>query len=189
MKTSSTPHPERTECQDVMELSGGRIWMLCFEVPDCLQKIPRLFLEQYPNEDALDDLQDDGRVWFRPEDMPMIIEMFASLLDACRACARERTEFQDVMELSSGRICMLCFEDPGSPEKSRTLFVEQFHDEASFEDMLADGRLWCLPQDLPLIIEKLSFWLDAYRACAREDASGPAPHPNWGALQPAVADE
>ncbi len=110
MKTFGTPHPARTEFQDVMELSGGRIWMLCFENPDCLENIPRLFLEQYPNQDAFGHLQDDGRVWFRPEDMPMIIEMLAS-------------------------------------------------------------------------------WLDAYRACAREDASGPAPHPNWGALQLSVADE
>jgi len=85
MKTSSTPHPVRTEFQDVMELSGGRIWMLCFEDPDCLQNIPRLFLEQYPNQDAFDDLQDDGRVWFKPEDMPRIIDMLASWLDAYRA--------------------------------------------------------------------------------------------------------
>ena len=109
MKTLGTPHPTRTEFEDWVDLSGGRIWMLSFEDPGCLEDIPRLFLEQYPNQDAIDDLQDDGRVWFRPEDMPMIIE-------------------------------------------------------------------------------KLSFWLDAYRACAREDASGPAPHPNWGALLD-VADE
>ena len=89
MKTSGTPHPTRTEFQDVVDLSGGRIWMLSFEDPDCLENIPRLFLELYQDMDALEDLQNDGLVWLLPEDMPRVIEMLAGWLDVYRRCARE----------------------------------------------------------------------------------------------------
>ncbi len=93
------------------------------------------------------------------------------------------TEFQDCMELSNGRVWMLLLEDPASVEDVPRIVLDQFPDERAFDDLREDGKVWFHPEDLPQIIEKLSNWLDTYRQCAREDASGSLPHPNWGTLK------
>ncbi len=89
MSKSNAPHPTRTEFEDFVDLADGRIWMLCFEQTDSSENIPRLFLEQYADMYALEDLQEDGRLWLLPEDMPRVIEMLAKWLDVYRRCARE----------------------------------------------------------------------------------------------------
>ena len=43
MDTWKDLHPTRTECQDVMELSNGRILMLCFENPETPEPITATF--------------------------------------------------------------------------------------------------------------------------------------------------
>ena len=89
MTKSNEPHPTRTEFEDWVELADGRIWMLGFEKTDCSENIPRLFLEQYTSDDLWADLQEDGRVWLLPEDMPRVIEMLAKWLDLYRECASD----------------------------------------------------------------------------------------------------
>ena len=96
-----------------------------------------------------------------------------------------RTEFEDWMDLSDGRVWMLCFENTETPQDVPRLFLEQFPGEAAYGDLREDGRVWFYPEDMPQIIETLTRWLESYRQCAREDASGPQPAPNWGALEPA----
>ncbi len=94
-----------------------------------------------------------------------------------------RTEYQDVIDLRNGRFYMLSFENTDSMENVPRLFLEQFPNERAFHRLQPDGRVWFHPEDIPALVESLSFWLDAYRQCARADSSGPLPHPNWGDLE------
>ena len=94
-----------------------------------------------------------------------------------------RAEFVDFIDLADGRTWMLFSEGAESSENVPRLFLDQFPNERACEDLREDGRIWFDLEDLPQIIERLTFWLLAYRECARDDASGPPPHPNWGALE------
>ena len=87
------------------------------------------------------------------------------------------------MDLADGRTWMLCFENTEKPQDVPRLFLDQFPNERAYEDLREDGRIWFYPEDMPQIIETLTRWHGAYRECARDDASGPPPHPNWGALE------
>jgi hypothetical protein len=89
MTTSETPHPTRTEFVDFVDLSDGQIWILCFEEPVCSENIPRLFLEQYPDQNAFEKLESEGRVWLRPEDLPKVTKMLATWSDLYRKCAHD----------------------------------------------------------------------------------------------------
>ncbi len=100
-----------------------------------------------------------------------------------------RTEYQDVIELSGDRPLMMSFEDPETREDVPRLFLEQFPNQRAFQSLREDGRIWFRPEDLPRIIKMLTYWLSAYRECARDDASDPPPNANWGALEPAVPTE
>jgi hypothetical protein len=77
----------RAEFVDSMDLADGRTWMLCFENTETPQDVPRLFLDQFPNEKACEDLREDGRIWFHPEDMPQVLERLTFWLRAYRECA------------------------------------------------------------------------------------------------------
>jgi len=94
----------------------------------------------------------------------------------------EQTEFEDLIELADGRTWMLCSQFPENCGDIPLFALEQFPDEAAFENLQADGRLWFRADDLPAIVDMLTGWLRVYRASALEDTSGSPPHPNWGAL-------
>ncbi len=96
----------------------------------------------------------------------------------------ERTEFEDFIELADGRTWMICSQFPEKVGDIPLFALEQFPDDAAFEKLQADGRVWFRVDDLPAIVDKLTGWLRACRECAHEDTSGPPPHPNWGALEP-----
>ncbi len=42
--------------EDWVDLSNGRTWTICFETPDGVDEIPRLFVKQYADQDALEAL-------------------------------------------------------------------------------------------------------------------------------------
>ena len=80
-----------------------------------------------------------------------------------RARYPTRTDFQDWIDLPDGRVVALyheCTEDPADVPR---LFLEHYPDQAAFESLENDGCFGFSLNDLPSIVEKLSFWLDAYR--------------------------
>ena len=103
-------------------------------------------------------------------------------ITASKTPNRGRIKFEDYVDLSDGRMCMLFFENPDCLENIPRVFLELYQDMDALEDLQNDGLVWLLPEDMPRVIEMLAGWLDVYRRCAREGSSGPLPHPNWGNL-------
>ncbi len=77
---------------DLIELAGGRVWMLAQEYSDSFDNAPRIWLEQYHGQvdwDRRGPTEEDvtGRVWFHPEDIPVLIKTLSRWLKAYVQCA------------------------------------------------------------------------------------------------------
>jgi hypothetical protein len=78
---------------DSIEFAGGRIWTLAQEFSDILDDAPRIWLEHYHARvdwDRTGPTEEDvtGRVWFYPEDIPLLIKKLNCWLQAYVECAR-----------------------------------------------------------------------------------------------------
>ena len=100
------------------------------------------------------------------------------------------TLLEDWLELSHERCWALGQENPPSFGGIPRMWIEQYREgvplENTDDEENVTGRVWLYPEDLPMVIAKLTKLLASYRRCALEDSKRHPP-PNWGGLL--VSDE
>ncbi len=81
------PHPQRTENWAWVDLSEGRTWMLSIEDSNDLDTPPRLLIDQFASNEAVENWQPESQVWLHPEDLAPLIKELSGWLEILRLSA------------------------------------------------------------------------------------------------------